>query len=33
MVSIQTLKEQFDALGAVPNDDVIEKCKKHWKNS
>lgn len=27
MVSVETLREQFEALGAELDDDVIEKCK------
>lgn len=27
MVSIETLKEQFDELGVDPSEDVVEKCK------
>lgn len=27
MVSVETLKEQFDELGVDPSDDVVEKCK------
>lgn len=27
MVSVETLKEQFDELGVDPSDDVVEKCE------
>lgn len=29
MVSVETLKEQFDELGVEPADDVMDKCEKH----
>lgn len=27
MVSVETLKEQFDELGIEPNEEVVDKCK------
>lgn len=30
MVSVETLKEQFDEMGIEPDEDVVEKCKNSW---
>lgn len=27
MVSVETIREQFDDLGFTPSDEVIDKCK------
>lgn len=30
MVSVETLKEQFDDLGVIPSDDILDKCNILW---